>query len=59
MIEVNEVNEVADTRAYRRATKKRGQYGTDWYKYYTGVPPEDDDNDYEWTGSVWQVIYHD
>lgn len=34
--------EEADTYKSRRDAKKRGQYGTDWYKYPNGVPPEDD-----------------
>lgn len=50
------MQEQEDSRKFRRETKKRGQFGTDWYKYYTGVPPEDDDNDYEWNGSEWAPI---
>lgn len=57
------MNAPADTMKFRREAKKRGQYGTDWHKYYAGVPPEDDDNDYEWTGpqwaKVWEEAYHD
>lgn len=51
--------EQMDSRKFRRITKKRGMFGTDWYKYYNGVPPEDDDNDYEWSGTQWNVIWRE
>lgn len=47
----------ADTRKSRRG--KYGPRGIDWYKYYQGIPPEDDDNDYEWTGFQWVRIWED
>ena len=34
------------------------QYGSQWYRHYDGRPPHDDDNDYEWTGSHWQIIWY-
>lgn len=49
--------DIADTRKFRRDAKKRGPYGTNWYKYRNGMPPEDDDNDYEWSGSQWNPIW--
>lgn len=50
------MDDPADTMKFRRETKKRGQYGTNWYLFPNGVPPEDDDNDYEWNGSFWFVV---
>lgn len=44
-----------DTRSYRRINKIRGPRGTDWWRYKNGVPPEDDINDYEWTGNYWNI----
>ena len=49
--------EQSDTRQFRRQARKRGQYGTDWYKYYDGVPPEDDPDDYEWSGFQWCKVW--
>lgn len=51
--------ELVDTMKNRRLLKKRGPHGTDWYKYYNGVPTEDDDNDYEWSGTCWNIYYRD
>lgn len=45
----------ADTRKARKG--KHGPYGMDWYKYYDGVPPEDDDDDYEWSGFQWCKVW--
>ena len=42
----------ADTIEYRRKNKIRGLRGTDWHKYYDGVPPEDN-YDYSWNGYQW------
>lgn len=32
-------------------------YGSQWYRHFDGKPPEDDDNDYYWTGSQWAIDY--
>lgn len=50
-------NDVADTMKFRRDNKKRGQYGTNWYLFPNGVPPEDDNDDYEWNGSYWYKVF--
>lgn len=47
-------DDVADTIEYRRKHKIRGLRGVDWYRYYDGVPPEDN-NDYLWIGSQWVI----
>lgn len=52
-------DEPADTMKYRRETKKRGPYGTNWYMFSNGVPPEDDDTDYEWNGSSWSKVWEE
>ena len=35
------------------------RYGSQWYKHYDGIPPHDDDSDYEWTGSYWVKVWED
>ena len=29
------------------------KYGAQWYLHYDGIPPHDDDQDYEWDGFRW------
>ena len=53
------MNNCCDTRKHRREMKIRGPRGIDWRYYYDGVPPEDDNADYEWTGSYWAIIIED
>lgn len=48
-----------DSRKHRRNLKLKGPRGTNWYKYYDGIPPSDDDNDYEWRFGEWQRIFED
>lgn len=36
-----------------------GKYGARWYLHYDGVPPEDDDHDYRWTGTQWVRDFDD
>lgn len=33
------------------------KYGARWYLYRDGIPPQDDDNSYVWTGSQWSIDY--
>lgn len=47
-------DDISDTIEYRRKHKIRGLRGTDWWRYKDGVPPEDN-NDYVWKGSYWEI----
>jgi len=35
------------------------RYGAGWYRHYDGQPHPDDDRDYVWTGSFWQLVIED
>lgn len=53
LIEAEE--DIEDSYKYRKDNKIFGPKGIDWFKYFNGVPPEDDLNDYLWTGNYWVV----